>query len=340
MKGRIVLAGLAGLLAAAPALSQNLEAPVSGCSAQDTRVEDACQKTVDVFAFMTPQLGVSLAGGNALLGARSNLGGLGHFSLGVRATAIQGKLPDFQSMSYSLSGAQRSDNRTDDQVLGAPGVELAVGLFRGFNTSLARVGSLEGIVSANYIPEYDDESFSLTAPDGSLKLGFGGRLGVIGEGPLLPGVSVSFLRRDLPTLDLSAVTTALGGAADDSLALQNFALKTTATRLVVQKNLVVLGLAAGIGQDKYAAAADLNSVVRSGGTSCNALAPCRVDVHYGQDVTRTTMFANATVNLVVFRLGAEVGQVTGGDVKTYNTFADRDPNDSLLFGSVAIRFGF
>jgi hypothetical protein len=340
MKGKFVLAGLAGLLAAAPAFAQSGTVSEE-CTGLDARAVDACQKTVDVFGFMVPQLGVSLAGGNALLGARSNIGGLGHFSLGLRATAIQGKLPDFESINFSTTGAAQTEIDTEDQILGAPGVELAVGLFKGVDLGFARVGALEGIVSANYIPEYSDDNFTLEAPDGSLKLGFGGRLGLIGEGALLPGVAVTYLRRDLPTLDLRAITTgSLAGTADDSLGLENFSVKTTAIRAVVTKNVSILGLAAGIGQDSYDASADLNTVVRSGTTNCSAVAPCRANVSYAQENTRTTMFANATLNLLLFRLGAEIGQVSGGDIATYNTFADRDPNDSILFGSVAIRFGF
>lgn len=340
MKGRFVVAGLAGLLAAAPAFAQSSDE----CAGVDARARDACQVTVDVFGFMTPQLGVSLAGGNALLGARSNIGGLGHFSLGIRATAIQGKLPDFESINFSTSAGlpPSREIQTTDQILGAPGVELAVGIFRGVDLGFARVGALEGIVSANYIPEYADENFTLEAPDGSLKLGFGGRLGLIGEGMVMPGIAVTYLRRDLPTLDLRALTTRsdIGGSTSDSLGLEGFSVKTTAIRAVATKNLAILGLAAGVGQDTYDAAATLNTVVRSGTTSCSALAPCRANISYAQEMTRTTMFANASLNLLLFRLGAEIGQVSGGDVATYNTFQDRDPNESVLYGSVAIRFGW
>jgi len=337
MKGKLVLAGLAGLVAAAPALAQGTGPADAQCTATSLRAEarDACQKTIDVFSFMVPQLGVSLAGGNALLGARSNIGGIGHFSLGLRATAIQGALPDFESINFSTTGAESTEIETQDQILGAPGVELAVGLYRGFDAGFARVGSLEGIVSANYIPEYDDEDFSLEAPDGSLKLGFGGRLGIIGEGALLPGIAVTYLRRDLPTLDLRART-----GDGDTLALERFSVKTTAIRAVATKNFLIFGLAAGVGQDTYDASARLNTFVSDETAPGCGASGCRATIDYGQEVTRTTFFGNVNLNLLLFRLGAEVGQVTGGDVRTFNSFADRDPNDSQLYGSVAIRFGW
>src|SRR5665213_4527049 len=55
--------------------------------------QDACQQAYDVYQFMAPQLGLALAGGNATIGQGSVLGGLGHFSVGVRGNVFNGKLP-------------------------------------------------------------------------------------------------------------------------------------------------------------------------------------------------------------------------------------------------------
>ena len=52
--------------------------------------QDACQQAYDVYQFMAPQLGLALAGGNATLGTGSTLGGLGHFSIGVRVNVFKG----------------------------------------------------------------------------------------------------------------------------------------------------------------------------------------------------------------------------------------------------------
>ena len=58
------------------------------CSASDPTLlatQDACQKGIDLFRFMAPQLGVAVVGGNPVLGQVGALGGLGDFSVGVRA---------------------------------------------------------------------------------------------------------------------------------------------------------------------------------------------------------------------------------------------------------------
>src|SRR5687768_2682749 len=64
-----------------------------GVGLQNVVAQDACQKAIDIFAFMTPQLGIGLVGGNATLGTGGALGGIGRFSIGVRGNAIRGRMP-------------------------------------------------------------------------------------------------------------------------------------------------------------------------------------------------------------------------------------------------------
>ena len=76
--------------AAAQAQSSNCPPAVNRMrvGARDV-TQDACQQAVDVYQFMAPQLGLALTGGNATLGQGGALGGLGHFSIGVRANAFR-----------------------------------------------------------------------------------------------------------------------------------------------------------------------------------------------------------------------------------------------------------
>ena len=49
--------------------------------------EDACVKARDLFAFVMPQVGVALSGGNPVLGEGGTLGGWGKRALSLRVTA-------------------------------------------------------------------------------------------------------------------------------------------------------------------------------------------------------------------------------------------------------------
>src|SRR6202008_4144915 len=89
-----------------------------GSSAQVA--QDACQEAYDLYQFMSPQLGLALAGGNATIGQGSVLGGLGHFSIGVRGNVFNGNLPKVDQFSPSPTGAQQRSLQTKSQVLGLP----------------------------------------------------------------------------------------------------------------------------------------------------------------------------------------------------------------------------
>src|SRR4051794_3123778 len=70
----LVLLGAARATGAQATIDPRCPAVVPNRAAQD-----ACQKAIDIFAFMTPQLGIGLVGGNATLGTGGALGGVGRF---------------------------------------------------------------------------------------------------------------------------------------------------------------------------------------------------------------------------------------------------------------------
>src|SRR5687767_15274746 len=62
---------------------------------------DACQQAVDFFAYMAPQLGTAMTGGNTTLAQGGNMGGrtLGlvpKFAVGVRINVVQGHYPMYE----------------------------------------------------------------------------------------------------------------------------------------------------------------------------------------------------------------------------------------------------
>ncbi len=286
---------------------------------------DACQKAVDLYRYMNVQLGTLVAGGNATLAQGSTLGGLGHFAVELRVNGLQASVPDLAATGVSTGPAQRSNFPVEDKWAALPAIDAAIGLFKGIPLGLTRVGGVDALVSVAYLPEFSNSSVEVTTPDGSIKWGFGARVGLLQETALIPGVSVTYLRRDLPTTTITATA-----SPTRSVTVQDFEVHTTAWRLVASKSLLVLGLAAGIGQDKYDASAALTYDVD--GTRPSQ--PLALDV----SPTRTNMFADVSLNILMLKIVGEVGRVSGGDVPTYNTF-DRKPADARYYGSVGIRLG-
>ncbi|HVA58730.1 MAG: hypothetical protein WBQ26_12235 [Gemmatimonadaceae bacterium] len=326
MKGSwFVMAVTLTVVGAGAARAQSSACP-SGAQGTATQVsQDACQQAVDVFQYMAPQLGAAVAGGNATLGQGGTLGGFGHFSVGVRANVVAATLPQVDAFQQSVTGAQRQTLPTkDNQPLPMPVADAAIGLWSGIPVGVTNVGGVDALVNVAYIPDVTQNGLSVKAPNGSLKFGYGVRVGIIQESIALPGVAVTYLKRDLPAVTLE------GASGFTTFMVSNVNIGTTAYRLVASKHFVVFGLAAGVGQDKYSQSADVQATV---------LGQTSPTVSLSQDVTRTNMFADLSLNLPILTLVGEVGQVSGGSVSTYNQFS-KDANASRLYGSVGLRLGW
>ncbi len=339
MKARLFVL-LAAVVAAAPAGAQQdrtrcPDGNVGAAFPDQTRAsQDACQKAIDLFQYMAPQLGVSITGGNATLGQGGTLGGLGHFSLGLRVNAVAGSLPQIQDVAPSVTGAVSTQYETKNQIIGLPTADLAIGLFKGIPLALTNVGGVDLLVSAAYLPEFDGDGVSVKVPSGSLKIGYGARVGVLQESLLVPGVSVTYLRRDLPVTNIAATS------SDDSLYVNDLSVKTDAWRVVASKSLLMFGIAVGAGQDTYKSSADIRASVAPRPPFTTTRFTAAPTSPISQKITRTNVFADLTVNLLILKLTGEIGQVSGGQISTFNTFEGKQPADSRVYGSIGARFGF
>jgi hypothetical protein len=331
-KAMCVAAGLA-LFAMAGAQAQGAGNPCpAGASPTDPALltQDACQMGIDVFQVMAPQLGLALAGGNATLGQGGTLGGPGHFSIGVRGNVFRGDLPQVQDFpDPAITGRQQRTGSaalpSESQILGLPTADLALGVFRGVPLGLTNVGGIDLLVSATYVPTIGDAGEEIRVePDRNLQLGYGVRIGLLQESLIVPGVSFTYLKRDLPK------TTISGQASNFDLLISDAQVKTSAYRVVASKSLLVLGLAAGVGQDRYDQSAMVQAT--SGGVA-SAVVPLE------QKLTRTNYFLDVSLNLPVIKFIGEVGRVTGGTVDTFNEFQTGRADKARTYGSVGIRIG-
>src|SRR5512146_1822730 len=99
----LVAAGLV-MTTASSVRAQGLQSPKCPGGAQlspEQIAQDACQQAYDVYQLLSPQLGLALTGGNATAGQGGVLGGLGHFSIGIRANGFSGLLPDVSNPDFT-----------------------------------------------------------------------------------------------------------------------------------------------------------------------------------------------------------------------------------------------
>lgn len=325
----IVAAGLS-VLAGSSAGAQANACPAGTSALDRSRIsQDACQMAADVFQVMAPQLGLALAGGNATLGQGGVVGGLGHFSVGLRANLFSGDLPQVQNFpSPNVSGRQQRALPSKSQLLGLPTADAAIGISKGIPLGLTNVGGIDLLLSAAYIPSYGDASSDVRVkPEQNFNIGYGLRVGLLQESLIVPGVSLTFLKRDLPTTSISGTSTNL------NVNITEAKVNTTAWRLVASKSFLFFGLAAGAGQDSYDQSATVQATVKS------TLTGTSDPIQLSQTMKRTNIFLDASFNLPLFRFVGEIGQATGGTVSTYNTFTNGAADRSRTYGSLGIRFG-
>jgi hypothetical protein len=144
-------------------------------------------------------------------------------------------------------------------------------------------------------------------------------------GPL-PAVSFSIMRRDIPRITYGDIN------SGDSYSY-GVDLHATNLRLVASKQLLILGIAAGLGWDKYTGAAVISF------RDPITLTP-QPDVPMDLSSSRGLAFVDAGLNLSVLKLSGEVGYQTGKDQNLSTDFQDFDTTKGKFFAGLGLRLGF
>ena len=302
--------------------------------------QDVCQKAVDLFNFLTPQVSGALAGGAATIGQGGVLGGFPHFALALRATAVRGEFPKMDGVGFNTSARTRTDFSVDKQFVPMATIDGSLGLFQGFSVGVTRVGGIDAILNATYLPSAPEGGdVSVSMPSGSAKFGGGVRVGILQESILVPGLAFTYVQRALPTIVVQAQSTVPEGptTAPGSIVISDLSIKTKSWRLSAAKSFMTFGLQAGVGQDTYDNSANMYTAV---GLIQPAIYVPPTPVH--NNITRTNIYAGLSLNFFVGKLVAEVGQSSGGSMTSlYNTFGgSADAAASHAYFSVGLRTGF
>jgi hypothetical protein len=295
---------------------------------------DACRKALDLFAFVMPQVGVALASGNPVLGEGGTLGGWGKRLLSVRLTAVDGAVPKNTVPISNAGAATPSDFGASAAPIPVPSADLAVGLFSGVPAGLTNLFGVDAILSGTYLPSVTNDDLRLSPTTANFAFSYGARVGLLQESSLVPGISVSYVRRKVPTMNLDF------RPGNDTISLRNLGATTNSLRAVISKRIAIVGLSAGVGRDEIEGTGSMTAVVNEtllGAPlrSTTALAAMRTKT------IRSTVFASASFGLPMLRLVGEVGWSGEGDPETtLNTFGNRLPTDGYRYGTlgIAVRF--
>lgn len=332
----VVLAGLVASAWAAPLRAQNGTAPLDRqCASGSLVFQDVCQKTTDLYRMLAPQLGAVVAGGNATLGRGTPLGP-GRWTLGLRVHVVAGSIPDLSNIPVDTGRAKRSSFALQTLPLPLPMLDGAVGVLPGVRLGAAEVGGLDALVNLAWLPNVSHGSVSLRLPNGSLKVGVGARLGLVDGPGRLPALSATWIRRDLPLVHAAANF----GANSDRVDVENLRVTTSAWRIVASGDAGAVHLDAGAGRDRAESSMNLYVAIQPprctyGPASCSG----RPFQGFSQTVSRSQLFADASLHLWRATLVLEVGRAGAVDVPTYNVFTGGDPGGARWEGALGIRVG-
>ncbi|MBW7935567.1 MAG: hypothetical protein H3C62_18555 [Gemmatimonadaceae bacterium] len=244
-----------------------------------------------------------------------------------------------ENVGFSTSGATRSTYASEDQFIPMATIDGAIGIYRGFPLGVTRVGGLDALLTATYIPSAPEGGdVTVTMPGGSTKWGAGVRVGLLQESILVPGLAFSYVQRGLPTITVagSSDVSTSAGSAPGSFELRELTMKSNSWRLSASKAFVVLGLQAGIGQDTYDNSVGLDVTV-------NAAPPVgtqHASAEASHSMKRTNMYIGASLNLFIGKLVAEFGKVSGGSLPAAMNSFGSDAASSRSYFSLGLRTGF
>lgn len=290
---------------------------------------DICQKAIDIFTFMAPQVGVALSGGNPMLGEGGTLGGPGKVSFSLHATAVDGRVPS-NTVPLSVGGtAVRSDFGQQRAPVPVPAFDIAIGVIRGFPFGLTNVGGVDFLIGATYVPNVEKDRVGIRTDNGKFAGSYGVRVGILQESALVPGVSLSYRQRNLPVSSVSYTT------INDTLTARGSDVTTKSYRLVAAKRFVFIGIGGGVGRDEIRSTSTFTGVINEPIVGRETIAVSLVR----QTVKRSTAFANLSLGIPLAQLVFEAGWSTKGDVQhVVNAFGGHAANEGYRYGSIG--FGF
>ncbi len=305
MRGRTgsVLAALVSALALPTLASAQVSNPTA------TEVEVAARSLQAQIGLMSG-LGSEVPGSPSTLGKR--LGTTPRVAASIRAGFMRGAVPD-------LGDAGGAPSRELTYMLPSVIGGVAVGLFDGLSPvpTLGGIFSIDALGSIALVLPPTSDGFSGKATSGSL----GVRVGLLRESFSVPGVAVSVTRRWIGAVSL-------GDSTDAARSFVTVNPNVTAFRATVGKDLLSVGVLAGVGWERYGGSFDARYQGDSGQMT---------ELSKPLEQSRRIYFGGASMNFLVLQLSAELGWADGFAPVPGYLGAPFDITARDFFGSLAFR---
>lgn len=357
----IVLSVLAGpasaqedLLSSCATIQATASPPVPGGVPTEVneQFQFLCGQVVSAMANVQPGVGIAFSGGAHTLGTATTIGRrlglLPRISVTARVNGAFANVPDLLDGFEPTLG---SDNQVPAMgTVVAPLIALqgdvVVGLFNGFSFGPAAggLGAVDLLGSVSFVPKVD--RIGLT--EQIVNTGIGARVGILKQGLIMPGISVSGMYRTL----LGDVE--FGDLAADDPAEFTSDLSAYSFRAGISKGFVVIDVAAGLGYDIYTSdvAFDWELICPAGQCLPGQDVTLSTDVVEGELKTAAwNIYGNVGMNLAILDIVGEVGYQKSTDIVDAEALASaglpegQSPTVEALeggrfFASIGVRLTF
>lgn len=269
-----------------------------------------CGQTVAGMTSVQPAVGIGFSGGAHTLGTATTIGrrlGVPRVSATARVNAALVEAPDLLDgyrPRFDDEGRLRPMGTVTLPVFAVQG-DVVLGVYNGVSMGpvVSGVGAVDLLGSLSFIPSADRIGLS----DAVINAGVGARLGLVRQGLVLPGVSVSGMYRTMLG-DIAFGELGSDPAAGDPAEF-SASLSTWSFRGGISKGVLVLDLAAGLGWDIYTSDVHVDFHLRCPPAQCGEEMILGTEDGVGGRLRTTAWnaFGNVALNLALVRLVAEVG---------------------------------
>ena len=315
----------------------------------DQQVRFLCGQGVSALTSVQPTIGIGFSGGNHVLGTATTIGRrLGLFPrISVTARA-NGALAEVPNLLDGFNAELDSDGQLPPMEnslfpFGSLQGDVQLGLFNGLSAGpVGGLGSIDLLGSVSVIPALEETGLA----EHIINWGAGARIGILRQGLVMPGVSVSGMYRNMGEVSF--------GSVDDGDPAQ-FAtdLSTISLRGAISKGLLAFDFAAGGGYDIYTSNPRFDFEVVCPPSECGGV---EMTVRPEEEIAgelRTAawnVFANAGLSMLIVNVIGEVGYQKATEVITADDLREAGLPDQpptveelgggRLFGSLGVRFTF
>lgn len=274
-----------------------------------------CGQVANALSNVQPSIGIAFSGGAHTLGTATTIGRrLGLFpriSVTARVNAAIAKAPN-------ILGGDFQPAVTDGGTVGAmptAGIPIAslqgdvvVGLFNGFSFTplIGGVGAVDLLGSVSFIPAVSPIDSIIGLEESIINIGLGARVGILKQGLVMPGISVSGMYRTM-----GDVTFGNMDAPDPAAFSTN--LSVMSLRAAVSKGILMFDVLAGAGYDIYTSDTQFNWNLTYNCQATGCPAGTVVDLQPTQPVAGQlktaawNVHANVGLSLLLLNVVGEVG---------------------------------